>query len=45
MKFIDWLQIIFIVAKLFGVINWSWWVVFIPLEIVFAVCLLEEFFN
>lgn len=27
------LQIIFIVLKCVGVINWSWWVVFIPLWI------------
>ena len=27
------LQIIFIVLKLIGVINWSWWLVLIPLWI------------
>ena len=24
------LTIIFVIAKLFGVINWSWWLVFLP---------------
>ena len=24
------LTIIFVVAKLFGIINWSWWLVFLP---------------
>ena len=24
------LTIIFVLAKLFGIINWSWWVVFAP---------------
>lgn len=24
------LTIIFVVCKLFGVINWSWWLVFLP---------------
>lgn len=24
------LTVIFVIAKLFGVINWSWWLVFLP---------------
>lgn len=31
MGFFGWLQLAFIVLKLVGVINWSWWVVLIPL--------------
>lgn len=26
----SWLTLIFVVAKLLGVINWSWWLVFAP---------------
>ena len=29
-------QIVFIILKLVGVINWSWWAVFIPLYISIA---------
>ena len=38
---LDVLQIVFIVLKLVGVIDWSWWVVLIPLWI--SLCLLEFF--
>lgn len=24
------LTIIFVLAKLFGIVNWSWWIVFLP---------------
>lgn len=34
------LQIIFIVLKVIGAINWSWWAVFIPLWIDIALLLL-----
>lgn len=34
--FMDVLQIIFIVLKLCGVINWSWWAVFTPIWISLA---------
>ena len=34
------LQIIFIVLKLIGVIDWSWWVVFLPTIIPASVILL-----
>ena len=37
--FMDVLQIIFIVLKLCGVINWSWWFVFTPLWISLAILL------
>ena len=30
MKLADWLTIVFIVLKLLGVINWSWWWVLSP---------------
>lgn len=31
MKFLDVLTLIFITLKLTGVINWSWWLVLLPL--------------
>lgn len=34
------LQIIFVIAKIFGLINWSWWTVFLPLEIGCGLCIL-----
>lgn len=34
------LTIIFVLAKLFGVITWSWWVVFLPTIISFSILLL-----
>lgn len=33
MGLIEVLQIVFIVLKLTGVIDWSWWAVFIPLYV------------
>ena len=35
------LQIIFVLAKIFNLINWSWWVVFLPLEITLGVIILN----
>lgn len=34
------LTIIFVIAKLFGVINWSWWLVFLPSIISVGISLL-----
>lgn len=34
------LTIVFVVAKLFGVINWSWWLVFAPMIFISVVTLL-----
>ena len=34
---LDVVQIVFIILKLCGVINWSWWVVLLPLWIVLAI--------
>lgn len=31
--FWDWLLLVFIAAKLFGVVKWSWWIVLSPLWI------------
>jgi len=31
--FLGLLQIVFIVLKILGVVNWSWWLVFIPVWI------------
>lgn len=33
------LTIVFVVAKLFGVINWSWWLVFSPIIVGFVIAL------
>lgn len=33
-------QIVFIILKLVGVINWSWWAVLIPLWITIAIIVL-----
>lgn len=30
------LTIIFVIAKLFGLVAWSWWIVFSPLLVVFG---------
>lgn len=30
MKFLDVLQIIFLVLKFAGLVNWSWWIVLMP---------------
>ena len=35
MGFTEILTIIFVLLKVFGVISWSWWLVFLP-EIIFA---------
>lgn len=35
--FMDVLQIIFIVLKIVGVINWSWWAVFTPIWVSLAI--------
>lgn len=37
MSFLGLLTLIFVVAKLFGVISWSWWLVFLPAIIGFGV--------
>lgn len=34
------LTIIFVLCKLFHVINWAWWVVFLPIIISFSIGLL-----
>lgn len=34
------LTIIFVIAKLFGVINWSWWLVFTPMLISLGISVL-----
>lgn len=36
-RFLEWLTLIFIAAKLFGVIDWSWWLVLSPVWSVMAV--------
>lgn len=38
------LQIVFIVLKLIGIINWSWWLVFSPLWIAYSLWLLVLLF-
>jgi hypothetical protein len=30
MSFLNWLTLLFVAAKLFELIDWSWWVVFSP---------------
>lgn len=34
---LDVVQIVFIILKLCGVINWSWWVVLLPLWVMLAI--------
>lgn len=34
---LDVVQIVFIILKLCGVINWSWWVVLLPLLVTLAI--------
>lgn len=34
------ITIIFVIAKLFGVVSWSWWLVFLPLIISFGIGLI-----
>ena len=36
MGFTEFLTVVFIVLKLIGVINWSWWLVLLPEIIVFV---------
>jgi hypothetical protein len=47
--FLSALTIVFVVAKLFGAINWSWWLVFSPIFIsifiVLAVLFLASWYN
>lgn len=38
------LTIIFVVAKLFGLVAWSWWIVFSPLLVVFGLIFVILFF-
>ena len=40
MKLLDVLGLIFIVLKLTGFINWSWWVVLLPCIIPFVIVLI-----
>lgn len=40
MKLLDVLGLIFIVLKLTGFINWSWWVVLLPWIIPFVIVLI-----
>ena len=35
------IQIILLISKIIGLIDWNWFVVFIPLEIVLALNILE----
>jgi hypothetical protein len=37
LKFTSWLTLIFVVAKIFGYIDWSWWWVFCPIWLPFAI--------
>jgi len=37
LKFTSWLTLIFVVAKIMGYIDWSWWWVFAPTWIPFAI--------
>lgn len=37
MGFLEALTIVFVVFKLIGIISWSWWAVFIPMYISFAI--------
>jgi len=38
--FLGVLTIVFVIAKLWGVINWSWWLVFLPVLIPLGIVLL-----
>jgi len=40
MGFTEVLTIVFIVLKLMGIINWSWWLVLLPEIIAFSVCII-----
>jgi hypothetical protein len=35
MKFPQLLTLVFVIAKIFGYVNWSWWMVFTPIYVVF----------
>lgn len=39
-SFLETLTLMFVVAKLFKIINWSWWLVFTPYIISFLILLL-----
>lgn len=39
------LQTIFVIAKILGLINWSWWIVFLPLEIYLGLVILTEILD
>lgn len=39
MKLTTLLTVIFVIAKLIGLINWSWWICLLPSILYFAVCL------
>lgn len=34
------LTIIFVIAKIFGYVNWSWWIVFLPVIVPIGVALI-----
>ena len=36
MGFLEWLMLAFVVLKVAHVINWSWWLVLVPLWIILA---------
>lgn len=35
--FVSVLTIIFVIAKLLGIVSWSWWIVFLPMIISFII--------
>jgi hypothetical protein len=37
------IQIIFVIAKIFGTIDWSWWLVFVPTYIYIVLTAIVEF--
>ena len=39
------IQIIFVIGKVFGFLNWSWWIVLIPLWISLIASLLDIWLN
>jgi hypothetical protein len=44
MGFLEVITVVFIVAKLIGVINWSWWLVLLPTLIEGVIVILIAFF-
>lgn len=44
MGFLELLTVIFILLKVFGVIAWSWWLVFIPMYVAVALYAVIIFF-